>query len=58
MAQAEALERALTSIDVSDPRLYQDDTWRPLFAQLRRGDPVHEAIALWAPIQNFGAMVI
>jgi cytochrome P450 len=32
---------ALTSIDVSDPRLYQDDTWRPLFAQLRRDDPVH-----------------
>ena len=24
--------RALTSIDVSDPHLYQDDTWRPLFA--------------------------
>jgi cytochrome P450 len=34
-------QRALTSIDVSDPRLYQDDTWRPLFAQLRRDDPVH-----------------
>jgi len=33
--------RALTSIDVSDPHLYQDDTWRPLFAQLRRDDPVH-----------------
>jgi cytochrome P450 len=32
---------ALTSIDVSDPHLYQDDTWRPLFAQLRRDDPVH-----------------
>jgi cytochrome P450 len=34
-------QRVLTSIDVSDPRLYQDDTWRPLFAQLRRDDPVH-----------------
>jgi cytochrome P450 len=33
--------RSPTSIDVSDPRLYQDDTWRPLFAQLRRDDPVH-----------------
>lgn len=32
------LERKLTSIDVSDPRLYQDDTWRPLFAQLRRDE--------------------
>src|SRR5690348_10431428 len=38
MAQA---RQALRSIDVSDPRLYQDDSWRPLFAQLRRADPVH-----------------
>jgi cytochrome P450 len=38
MAQA---ARALRSIDVSDPRLYQDDTWRPWFEQLRRDDPVH-----------------
>src|SRR5437016_1020008 len=40
-AMAQAQQRELTSIDVSDPRLYQDDTWRPLFAQLRRDDPVH-----------------
>ncbi len=39
MAQAEA--RAAESLDVSDPRLYQEDAWRPLFAQLRRDDPVH-----------------
>ena len=38
MAQA---QRQLASIDVSDPRLYQDDSWRPLFARLRRDDPVH-----------------
>ena len=38
---AQALQRKLNSIDVSDPRLYQDDTWRPQFAQLRRDDPVH-----------------
>ncbi|MEH2568094.1 cytochrome P450 [Bradyrhizobium sp. AZCC 2289] len=38
---AQALQRKLTSIDVSDPHLYQDDVWRPLFAQLRRDDPVH-----------------
>ena len=37
---AQAL-RKLASIDVSDPHLYQDDNWRPLFAQLRRDDPVH-----------------
>ncbi|HAR24399.1 MAG TPA: cytochrome P450, partial [Bradyrhizobium sp.] len=36
----EALRRP-TSTDVSNPWLYQDDTWRPLFAQLRRDDPVH-----------------
>jgi cytochrome P450 len=41
MTQAEARQRALTSIDVSDPRLYQEDCWRPLFAELRRDDPVH-----------------
>ena len=41
MAQPQALQRKLASIDVSDPHLYQDDTWRPLFAQLRRDDPVH-----------------
>jgi cytochrome P450 len=41
MAQAELLQRAPMSIDVSDPKLYQGDTWRPLFAQLRRDDPAH-----------------
>jgi cytochrome P450 len=28
-------------IDVSNPHLYQDDTWRPYFERLRREDPVH-----------------
>ena len=37
----QAVQRKLTLIDVSDPRLYQDDTWHELFAQLRRDDPVH-----------------
>jgi cytochrome P450 len=32
---------ALDDIDVSDPKLYQDDTWRPYFARLRREAPVH-----------------
>ena len=31
----------LDAIDVSDPKLYQDDTWYPYFARLRREDPVH-----------------
>jgi cytochrome P450 len=45
MAQAEVRQRTPLSIDVSDPKLYQDDTWRPLFAQLRRDDPVHYCAA-------------
>jgi len=32
---------ALDDIDVSDPKLYQDDVWYPYFARLRREDPVH-----------------
>src|SRR3979490_2266163 len=42
--RSETMPQALhvpTSIDVSDPRLYQDDTWRPLFERLRHDDPVH-----------------
>ena len=31
----------LDRIDVSDPRLYQDDIWYPYFERLRREDPVH-----------------
>ena len=34
-------EIPLERIDVSDPKLYEDDTWQPLFARLRRDDPVH-----------------
>jgi cytochrome P450 len=32
---------SLDTIDVSDPALYQNDTWQPLFARLRAEDPVH-----------------
>ncbi|MGY2908553.1 cytochrome P450 [Bradyrhizobium sp. URHC0002] len=42
---AQALQRELASIDVSDPHLYQNDIWRPLFEQLRRDDPVHYCVA-------------
>src|ERR1700748_2286004 len=31
----------LSQIDVSQPRLYQDDIWYPYFERLRREDPVH-----------------
>src|ERR1700749_747937 len=31
----------LDQIDVSNPRLYQDDIYHPYFERLRREDPVH-----------------
>jgi cytochrome P450 len=31
----------LSQFDVSDPKLYQDDAWRPYFQRLRREDPIH-----------------
>jgi cytochrome P450 len=34
-------EFSIDDIDVSDPGLYETDTWRPLFARLRSEDPVH-----------------
>jgi len=40
-ASSAARSIALDAIDVSDPQIYQDDTWYPYFARLRREDPVH-----------------
>ncbi|MGH7043740.1 MAG: cytochrome P450 [Acetobacteraceae bacterium] len=40
----------LAAIDVSDPALYQNDTWHPWFARLRRDAPVH-----WQPDGMYGA---
>jgi cytochrome P450 len=37
----DAYSTPLDQIDVSNPHLYQDDTWRPYFARLRQEDPVH-----------------
>lgn len=34
-------EVPLNEIDVSDSTLYRDDSWGPVFARLRREDPVH-----------------
>jgi cytochrome P450 len=31
----------LAQFDLSDPRLYEQDAWRPYFARLRAEDPVH-----------------
>ena len=39
--QAAADAVPLEEIDVSQPGLFQNDTWRPLFARLRREAPVH-----------------
>jgi cytochrome P450 len=40
----------IDSIDVSDPRLFQDDVWPDWFARLRRDDPVHyTAESLFGP---------
>jgi cytochrome P450 len=37
----DALTMPLDEIDVSDPRLLEQDAWRPFFARLRHEDPVH-----------------
>ncbi len=37
----DALTMPLEDIDVSDPRLLEQDAWRPFFERLRREDPVH-----------------
>jgi cytochrome P450 len=41
LAGREASAQPLSSIDVSDPAIYEQDTWGPLFARLRREAPVH-----------------
>jgi cytochrome P450 len=38
---ADAYTTPLDRIDVSDPRLFQDDVYYPYFERLRREDPVH-----------------
>jgi cytochrome P450 len=37
----DALTAPLGDIDFSDPRLLEQDAWRPYFARLREEDPVH-----------------
>ena len=39
--QADVNATPLEEIDVSRPELFQNDTWRPWFARLRREAPVH-----------------
>ena len=40
---------SIEDIDVSNPVLYQTDSWRPWFARLRDEDPVH-----WTQNADFG----
>ncbi len=40
-ATREANTLPLSEIDVSNPKLYQNDVYHPYFARLRREDPVH-----------------
>jgi len=40
-SRANVFAMPLDAIDVSDPKLYANDTWRPYFERLRREDPVH-----------------
>ena len=41
LQQRPASAISLAAIDVSDPGLYEADTWGPYFARLRAEDPVH-----------------
>jgi cytochrome P450 len=40
-SQQDVSEIPLEQIDVSDPTIYQNDTWRPYFARLRNEAPAH-----------------
>jgi cytochrome P450 len=40
-AKLDAASLPLSEIDVSDPKLYQNDAYMPYFERLRRDDPVH-----------------
>ena len=40
-AAADPWTMPIEDIDVGHPSLFQDDTWGPYFARLRRDDPVH-----------------
>ncbi len=46
---SEAWSLPIDKIDVSNPSLFQNDTWGPYFARLRRDDPVH-----WHDDSEFG----
>ena len=51
-ARDEAHSLPLDKIDVSDPQLYQDDTYYPYFERLRREAPVH-----WCRESRYGLAI-
>ena len=48
-ALPDPLTVSLDEMDISDPRLLEQDAWRPFFARLRKEDPVH-----YQASSNFG----
>jgi cytochrome P450 len=41
MSRTDQMDRDIDAVDVSDPSLYETDSWRPIFARLRSDAPVH-----------------
>ena len=41
MSRTDQMDRPIDAVDVSDPILYETDSWRPIFARLRSEAPVH-----------------
>ena len=41
MSRTDQMNRPIDAVDVSDPSLYETDSWRPIFARLRSEAPVH-----------------
>ena len=41
MSRTDQMDRPIDAVDVSDPSLYETDSWRPIFARLRSDAPVH-----------------
>ena len=41
MSRTDQMDRDIDAVDVSDPSLYETDSWRPIFERLRSEAPVH-----------------
>ena len=41
MSRTDQMDRDIDAVDVSDPSLFETDSWRPIFARLRSEAPVH-----------------